>query len=113
MNNMEKNLKNFITTTINTVDMFEEAKKALLTNNEWMNCAITQISNRLPKENTKKALLTNIINNIANYSRENYPGYLDILDTPNKVAIIVATNYINYVVSSRICTIKFQFNSSK
>lgn len=100
---MEKNLKNFI----NTVDMFEEAKKALLTNNEWMNCAITQISNRLPKENTKKHL-TNIINNIANYSRENYPGYLDILDTPNKVAIIVATNYINYVVSSRICTIKFQ-----
>lgn len=28
---MEKNLKNFITTVINTVDMFEEAKKALLT----------------------------------------------------------------------------------
>lgn len=52
---MEKNLKNFITTTINTVDMFEEAKKALLTNNEWMNCAITQISNRLPKKH-----LTNI-----------------------------------------------------
>ena len=100
---MEKNLKNFITTAINTVDMFEEAKKALLTNNEWMNCAITQISNRLPKENTKKHL-ANIINNIANYSRENYPypGYLDILDTPNKVAIIVATNYINYVVSLRV-----------
>lgn len=29
---MEKNLKNFITTVINTVDIFEEAKKALLTN---------------------------------------------------------------------------------
>lgn len=51
---MEKNLKNFITTVINTVDIFEEAKKALLTNDLWMNCVITQISNRLPKENIKK-----------------------------------------------------------
>lgn len=33
---MEKNLKNFITTVINTVDIFEEAKKALLTNDLWM-----------------------------------------------------------------------------
>ena len=100
---MEKNLKNFITTVINTVDMFEEAKKALLTNNLWMNCIITQISNRLPKENIKKHL-ANVINNIANYSRENYPypRYLDIVDTPNKVAIIVATNYINYVISLRV-----------
>lgn len=100
---MEKNLKNFITTVINTVDIFEEAKKALLTNNLWMNCVITQISNRLPKENIKKHL-ANVINNIANYSRENYPypGYLDIVDTPNKVAIIVATNYINYVISLRV-----------
>lgn len=100
---MEKNLKNFITTVINTVDMFEEAKKALLTNNLWMNCVITQISNRLPKENIKKHL-ANVINNIANYSRENYPypGYLDIVDTSNKVAIIVATNYINYVISLRV-----------
>ena len=100
---MEKNLKNFITTVINTVDMFEEAKKALLTNDLWMNCVITQISNRLPKENIKKHL-ANVINNIANYSRENYPypGYLDIVDTPNKVAIIVATNYINYVISLRV-----------
>lgn len=94
--------KNFIITVINTVDMFEEAKKALLTNNAWMTCVITQISNRLPKENTKKHL-ANVINNIANYSRNNYPypGYLDILDTPNKVAIKVATDYINYVISSR------------
>ena len=100
---MEKNLKNFITTVINTVDIFEEAKKALLTNDLWMNCVITQISNRLPKENIKKHL-ANVINNIANYSRENYPypGYLDIVDTPNKVAIIVATNYINYVISLRV-----------
>lgn len=100
---MEKNLKNFITTVINTVDMFEEAKKALLTNDLWMNCVITQISNRLPKENIKKHL-ANVINNIANYSRENYPypGYLDIVDTPNKVAIIVVTNYINYVISLRV-----------
>lgn len=100
---MEKNLKNFITTVINTVDMFEEAKKALLTNDLWMNCVITQISNRLPKENIKKHL-ANVINNIANYSRENYPypGYLDIADTSNKVAIIVATNYINYVISLRV-----------
>lgn len=100
---MEKNLKNFITTVINTVDIFEEAKKALLTNDLWMNCVITQISNRLPKENIKKHL-ANVINNIANYSRENYPypRYLDIVDTPNKVAIIVATNYINYVISLRV-----------
>lgn len=100
---MEKNLKNFITTVINTVDMFEEAKKALLTNDLWMNCVITQIFNRLPKENIKKHL-ANVINNIANYSRENYPypGYLDIVDTPNKVAIIVVTNYINYVISLRV-----------
>ena len=100
---MEKNLKNFITTVINTVDMFEEAKKALLTNDLWMNCVITQISNRLPKENIKKHL-ANVINNIANYSRENYPypGYLDIVDTSNKVAIIVTTNYINYVISLRV-----------
>lgn len=100
---MEKNFKNFIITVVNTVDMFEEAKKALLTNNLWMNCVITQISNRLPKENIKKHL-ANVINNIANYSRENYPypGYLDIVDTPNKIAIIVATNYINYVVSLRV-----------
>lgn len=100
---MEKNFKNFIITVVNTVDMFEEAKKALLTNDAWMNCVITQISNRLPKENIKKHLV-NIINNIANYSRENYPypGYLDIVDTPNKVAIIVATNYINYVISLRV-----------
>lgn len=100
---MEKNLKNFITTVINTIDMFEEAKKVLLTNDLWMNCVITQISNRLPKENIKKHL-ANVINNIANYSRENYPypGYLDIVNTPNKVAIIVATNYINYVISLRV-----------
>lgn len=100
---MEKNFKNFIITVVNTVDMFEEAKKALLTNDAWMNCVITQISNRLPKENIKKHLV-NIINNIANYSRENYPypGYLDIVDTPNKVAIIVATNYINYVISLKV-----------
>lgn len=97
---MEKNLKNFIITVVNTVDMFEEAKKALLTNDAWMNCVITQISNRLPKENIKRHL-ANVVNNIANYSRENYP-YLDIVDTPNKVAIIVATNYINYVVSLRV-----------
>lgn len=96
---MEKNLKNFITTVINTVDMDKETRKALLLNNS----CIKQIFNRLPKENIKKHL-ANVINNIANYSRENYPypGYLDIVDTPNKVAIIVATNYINYVISLRV-----------
>lgn len=101
---MEKNFKNFIITVVNTVDMFEEAKKALLTNDLWMNCVITQISNRLPKENIKKHL-ANVVNNIANYARNNYPypGYLDIVDTPNKVAIKVATDYINYVISSRAC----------
>ena len=97
---MKKDFKNFIITVVNTVDMFEEAKKALPTNDAWMTCVITQISNRLPKENTKKHL-GNIINSIANYARNNYPypGYLDIADTPNKVAIKVATDYINYVIS--------------
>ena len=99
---MEKNFKDFITTVINTVDMDKEARKALLTNNAWMECVNTQVVNRLPKENVKKHL-ANIINSIANYSRNNYPypGYLDILDTPNKIAIKVATDYINYVISSR------------
>lgn len=99
---MEKNFKNFIITVVNTVDMFEEAKKALLTNDAWMNCVITQISNRLSKESVKKHL-ANVVNNIANYSRNNYPypGYLDIVDTPNKIAIKMATDYINYVISSR------------
>ena len=82
--------------------MDKEARKALLTDNAWMECVIMQIFNRLPKENIKKHLV-NIINNIANYARNNYPypGYLDIIDTPNKVAIKVATDYINYVISSR------------
>ena len=98
---MEKE-KNYITTVINTVDMDKEARKALLLNSLWMECVIMQIFNRLPRENTKKHL-ANIINNIANYARNNYPypGYLDIVDTPNKVAIKVATDYINYVISSR------------
>lgn len=101
---MEKNFKNFIITVVNTVDMFAEAKKALLSNDAWMTCVITQIFNRLPKENIEKHL-ANVVNNIANYSRNNYPypGYLDILDTPNKIAIKVATDYINYVISSRTC----------
>ena len=96
--------KNFIITVVNTIDMFGEAKKALLTNDAWMECVIMQIFNRLPKENTKKHL-ANIINSIANYARNNYPypGYLDIVDTPNKIAIKVATDYINYVISSRTC----------
>lgn len=99
---MEKEFTKFITTVINTVDMDKEARKALLLNNSWMECVIMQIFNRLPKENIKKHL-ANIINSIANYSRNNYPypGYLDILDTPNKVAIKIATDYINYVISSR------------
>ena len=99
---MKKEFTKFITTVINTVDMDKEARKALLTNNAWMKCVSTQISNRLQKENIKKHL-ANIINSIANYSRNNYPypGYLDILDTPNKVAIKIATDYINYVISSR------------
>ena len=54
---MEKNLKNFITTVINTVDMDKETRKALLLNNSWMECVIKQIFNRLPKENIKKYLL--------------------------------------------------------
>ena len=99
---MEKEFKNFITTVINTVDMDKEARKALLLNNSWMECVTRQLFNRLPKENTKKHL-ANVVNNIANYARNNYPypGYLDIVDTPNKVTIKVATDYINYVISSR------------
>ena len=101
---MEKNFKNFIITVISTVDMDKEARKALLLNSSWMNCVITQIFNRLPKENIEKHL-ANVVNNIANYARNNYPypGYLDIIDTPNKVAIKMATDYINYVISSRTC----------
>lgn len=100
---MEKNLKNFITTVINTVDMDKKARKALLLNNSWMECVVKQIFNRLPKENIKKHL-ANVVNNIANYSRNNYPypGYLDIVDTPNRVAIKIATDYINYVISLRV-----------
>ena len=101
---MEKNFKNFIITVINTVDMDKEARKALLLNSSWLNCVITQIFNRLPKENIEKHL-ANVVNNIANYARNNYPypGYLDIIDTPNKVALKMATDYINYVISSRTC----------
>ena len=97
---MKKNFKNFIITVVSMVDMNKEAKKALLTNDTWMTCVITQIFNRLPKENIKKHL-ANVVNNIANYSRNNYPypGYLDIVDTPNKIAIKMATDYINYVIS--------------
>ena len=56
----------------------------------------------MPKENIEKHL-ANVVNNIANYSRNNYPypGYLDIIDTPNKITIKMATDYINYVISSR------------
>ena len=101
---MEKNFKNFIITVVNTVDMDKEARKALLLNNLWMECVIKQIFNRLPKENIEKHL-ANVVNNIANYARNNYPypGYLDIINTPNKVAIKMATDYINYVISSRTC----------
>lgn len=108
---MEKNFKNFIITVVNTVDMFEEAKKALLTNDAWMNCVITQISNRLSKESVKKHL-ANVVNNIANYSRNNYPypGYLDIVDTPNKIAIKMATDYINYVISLRVLGADFDID---
>ena len=94
---MEKNFKNFIITVVNTVDMFEEAKKALLTNDAWMNCVITQISNRLPKENIKKHLV-NVINIILGITIH----IQDIVDTPNKSAIKIATDYINYVISSRV-----------
>ena len=108
---MEKEFTKFITTVINTVDMDKEARKALLLNNSWMECVIMQIFNRLPKENTKKHL-ANIINSIANYARNNYPypGYLDIVDTPNKVAIKMATDYINYVISSRTHGADFDIN---
>lgn len=87
---MEKNLKNFITTVINTVDRDKETRKALLLNNSWMD--IKQIFNRLPKENIKKHL-ANVVNNIT------LEIIIHIIDTPNKIAIKMATDYINYVIS--------------
>ena len=85
---MEKNLKNFITTV---VDMDKETRKALLLNNSWMECVIKQIFYRLPKENIKKHLANVVALEII----------IHIIDTPNKIAIKIATDYINYVISSR------------
>lgn len=86
----------------NNLIIDDEAKKALLSKDNWIDCVIRQIENRLPNENTDKHL-TNVCVNIANYSNNNYPypGYYDIINEPNATAIKVATKYINYVCSKR------------
>ena len=86
----------------NSLVMDDEAKKALLSNNMWVNPIIMQIKHRLPNENIDSHL-KNIAINIANYSNNNYPypGYYDIIERPNKVCIIIATTYINYVCRKR------------
>ena len=66
--------------------MDKETRKALLLNNSWMEC--------VPKENIKKHL-TNVVNNTL----EIIIHIQDIIDTPNKIAIKIATDYINYVIS--------------
>ena len=80
----------------------DEAKKALLSKDNWIDCVITQIKNRLYGENIKSHLI-NICNNIVNYSSNNYPypGYMDLINNPNKTAISIATKYIDYVCSKR------------
>ena len=79
-----------------------EAKKSLLYNHNWVGCVIMQVKNRLPNENVEKHLI-NVCVNIANYSNNNYPypGYYDIINSPNVIAIKVATKYIDYVCSKR------------
>lgn len=86
----------------NTAFIDDEAKKALLSKDNWIDCVIAQIKNRLPNENVESHLI-NICNNIINYSSNNYPypGYYDIINEPNTTAIKVATTYINYVCSKR------------
>lgn len=80
----------------------DEAKQALLSKDDWIDCVIAQIKNRLPNENIESHLI-NICNNIINYSSNNYPypGYMDLIDNPNKTTISIATRYINYVCSKR------------
>ena len=80
----------------------DEAKKALLSKDNWIDCVIAQIKNRLPNENVESHLI-NICNNIINYSSNNYPypGYIDLINNPNKTAISIATTYIDYVYSKR------------
>ena len=86
----------------NNVFIDNEAKKSLLSKDNWIDCVITQIKNRLPNENVESHLI-NICNNIINYSSSNYPypGYMDLINNPNKTAISIATKYIDYVCSKR------------
>ena len=95
-------MKEIVKKVFDNVFIDGEAKKALLCNHNWVGCVITQIKNRLPNENVESHLI-NICVNIANYSNNNYPypGYYDIINEPNSIAIKVATNYINYVCSKR------------
>ena len=95
---MNKIVKN----VFNNLNIDDKAKKALLCNHSWIGCVIMQVKNRLPNENVEKHLI-NVCVNIANYSNNNYPypGYYDIINSPNTIAINVATKYIDYVCSKR------------
>lgn len=95
-------MKEIVKKVFGNVFIDDEAKKALLSKDNWINCVITQIKNRLPNENVESHLI-NICNNIINYSSSNYPypGYMDLIDNPNITAIKIATNYIDYVCSKR------------
>ena len=86
----------------NNVFIDNEAKKALLSKDNWIDCVITQIRNRLSNENVEKHLI-NVCVNIANYSNNNYPypGYYDIINEPNGTAIKVGSKYIDCVCSKR------------
>lgn len=59
---MEKNLKNFITTVINTVDMDKETRKALLLNNSWMSSkSLTDCLRRILRNIWQMLLITLLI----------------------------------------------------
>lgn len=93
---------NVVKEAFNNLSIDTDAKNKLLINRDWVKCVVMQINNRLPNENVCKHLV-NICINIANYSNNNYPypGYYDIIDNPNSIAIKVATKYIDYVCSKR------------
>ena len=74
-------MKEIVKKVFNNVFIDNEAKKALLSKDNWIDCVITQIKNRLPNENVESHLI-NICNNIINYSSSNYPypGYMDLIN---------------------------------
>lgn len=95
-------MKKLVKKVFDTIFIDNEAKKALLSKDNWIDCVVTQIKNRLPNENIEIHLI-NVCNNIISYSSSNYPypGYMDLINNPNKTAISIATKYIDYVCSKR------------